>query len=108
MEIEDSEPIVQYVHAFYFSAVTMVTVGYGDILPNNPYEMTVSCITIMLSCGVFAYSINKIGSIFEDLQRTDAEMMNKITFVNAFMKKKQIPKQLKEEVREYLSYYWSE
>lgn len=48
----------------------MVTVGYGDILPNNPYEMVVSFMAIMISCGVFAYSINKIGAIFEQLQKS--------------------------------------
>jgi len=42
----------------------MVTVGYGDILPNNPYEMIISILTIMFSCGVYGYCLNTIGVIF--------------------------------------------
>jgi hypothetical protein len=63
----------------------MVTVGYGDILPNNPYEMGISCLTIMISCGVFAYAINKIGTIFEELSRTHKELMGKLTNINSYL-----------------------
>lgn len=41
--------------------VTMVTVGYGDITPLNEYERLLSVVTILLACGIFAYSINEIG-----------------------------------------------
>ena len=42
----------------------MVTVGYGDITPNNEIEITYSMCFMIVCCGVFAYSINMIGSIF--------------------------------------------
>jgi hypothetical protein len=42
----------------------MVTVGYGDILPNNEVEKAFSVLTILFSCGIFAYSVNAIGVIF--------------------------------------------
>lgn len=41
----------------------MVTVGYGDIGPKNPYEVLLCIFTMLFTCGVFAYSINEIGSI---------------------------------------------
>lgn len=41
--------------AYYYITVTMVTVGYGDIVPSNPTETFFSIITILLSCAVFAY-----------------------------------------------------
>jgi hypothetical protein len=36
----------------------MVTVGYGDIVPNNDVEKVFSIFTILFSCGIFAYSVN--------------------------------------------------
>ena len=44
----------------------MVTVGYGDILPVNPYEMILCVFTMMIACGVFAYAVNSIGEILKD------------------------------------------
>lgn len=44
----------------------MITVGYGDILPVNEFEMVVCVITMMLACGVFGYSLNEIGAIFSN------------------------------------------
>lgn len=41
--------------AYYYITVTMVTVGYGDITPNNHLETFFSIITILLTCAVFAY-----------------------------------------------------
>ncbi len=41
----------------------MITLGYGDITPITRLEkMFVICMTF-ISCGVFAYSVNTIGSI---------------------------------------------
>lgn len=38
----------------------MVTVGYGDISPVNNVEVPYIIVTMMVSCIVFAYSINSI------------------------------------------------
>jgi len=40
----------------------MVTVGYGDITPNSDLEKGISILLMFLSCGVFGYTMNKIGN----------------------------------------------
>ncbi len=42
-----------------------VTVGFGDIRPSTEAEIILCIVTILVSCGVFAYSINSIGFIFQ-------------------------------------------
>ena len=41
----------------------MITVGYGDIVPVNNIERIFVIIITLISCGVFAYSVNSIGTI---------------------------------------------
>lgn len=37
IQLEDHSPMVIYIYSLYFTATTMFTVGYGDILPQNIY-----------------------------------------------------------------------
>lgn len=41
----------------------MVTVGYGDITPTSTIELLLATISILIACGMFAFSLNKMGSI---------------------------------------------
>jgi len=65
--IDKEEWYIQYIESYYFNTVTMVTVGYGDIYPVTPAEQVVSIVIMIVSCGVFAYSVNTIGVVFTNL-----------------------------------------
>lgn len=41
----------------------MITVGFGDIIPISEEEKTVCIMFMLFSCGIFAYSMNTVGSI---------------------------------------------
>lgn len=41
----------------------MITVGYGDILPVNDLEMSICIFAMLISCGMFAYSVNTVGVV---------------------------------------------
>ena len=45
----------------------MTTVGYGDIRPITFIETVFVIFFNLVSCGVFAYSINRIGKIMKIL-----------------------------------------
>ena len=57
----------KYFYSFYWSSVTIMTVGYGDITAHTEAEITYSILTIVIGCGVFAYIINTIGIIIGDI-----------------------------------------
>ena len=64
---------VRYVYSMYFSIVTMMTVGYGDISARNYVECIFIIFFIIYGCGVFGYSINNIGNIFKEMYQEDKD-----------------------------------
>ena len=69
--LADQEWSYQYVSSLYFAVYTMVTVGYGDLYPGNIIERAICIVLMILSCGVFAYSLNRFGTILEQMYRNE-------------------------------------
>lgn len=106
--LKDSEWSLQYLYAYYFVCVTMNTVGFGDITPQNPLEEVFVIIFIFVGCGIFAYSLNSIGIIVGDIWKRENEFTKDMSQINRFMKEKNINFELKMRVRKYLEYIWKE
>lgn len=58
---EFSPPIKDVVTAFYYSIVTMATVGYGDIVPKSANARMFTASIIILGLAVFATSVTAIA-----------------------------------------------
>lgn len=56
----------QYILAYYFASVTMTTVGYGDITAKNLSEFAIAIFIMMISSGMFGFTLNRIGNIFSE------------------------------------------
>ena len=63
----------QYIDAFYFSLVTISTVGYGDISPSTPKEK--QFVIVAITCGAFmyAYIIGDFSNLITNLSRENAD-----------------------------------
>jgi len=95
-----------YVTAFYFTISTMSTVGYGDIHPYSRLEMVFAILTMVLACGVFAYTLGSINSLLIKSGAEGNEYRSRVISVNRYMKKKDVPYDTQFRVRRYLEYLW--
>ena len=58
----------------YWSLTTMITVGYGDIVPKNEFEVGICLITYMVGTVIFGYSLNCIGGLLNRMEEKNKEL----------------------------------
>ena len=68
-ELMEEDWHIKYMSSFYWSIVTVMTVGYGDITPANNNERFYCLFVILFGGMIFPYSINSIGNIIQDIKR---------------------------------------
>ena len=62
----------RYINCLYYSVLTMITVGH--ITTDSNLEKSVSIFLVLVLSLVFAYSINTIGLIFQDMNKIDTDI----------------------------------
>lgn len=75
----------EYLRAYYFMTVTMVTVGYGDITPVNSNEYLLSILTMVIACGMFGYGVNSIGRILGEMYADYKAYDEHFNAINGYM-----------------------
>lgn len=52
----------------------MTTIGYGDITPKNNTEILFATIIVFIASGVFAYTLNSIGTILGNIEEEEKSL----------------------------------
>ncbi|EAR94252.3 cyclic nucleotide-binding domain protein (macronuclear) [Tetrahymena thermophila SB210] len=106
--VEEDNILIKYIYSFYFLSVTMSTVGYGDITPQNPAEMTFTIITMFVTGFFWAYSLNRIGKIIQNSEKEDKAYRENMQIIHTFMREENVDSDLRAKVSNYLKYYYKE
>lgn len=64
--IDEEGWVIRYIYSLYWSSVTIMTVGYGDVTPQTDQEIVFAIVAVCFGCGVTAFIISSIGSVFNE------------------------------------------
>ncbi|MEP1033212.1 ion channel [Ekhidna sp.] len=64
----DQSALNNYSNAFWYSLVTLTTVGYGDIFPATVYGRYISLIFILTSIGIFGILIGQLTTLMTTIK----------------------------------------
>ncbi|KAM3139802.1 hypothetical protein pb186bvf_008044 [Paramecium bursaria] len=93
-----------YITSLYWSITTMLTVGYGDVLPVNQNEKIYAILTMLIGCCLFGYVMNSIGVIFDRINNNEKQLRLEMQRLNNFLDSKNIDEKLKSKFRKYLEH----
>ncbi|ETV89131.1 hypothetical protein H257_00504 [Aphanomyces astaci] len=91
----------KYVTCFYWSIMTMTTVGYGDVTGQTTSERVWSIFAMVNGAWIFAYGITNVVSMVSNLNMADTQFQRKMDFVNKYMDVRDLPLSLRSEIREF-------
>ena len=103
----ESVPYSRYVAALYWSAMTVTTVGYGDIVSQNDAERVINAILMVIGALIYAVIFGNISLYVANLNRDETNYQEAVGALVAHMKDISLPMDLQRKVLAYHDYVWS-
>ncbi|DBA03518.1 TPA: hypothetical protein N0F65_011419 [Lagenidium giganteum] len=95
----------RYLYSYYWAVATLAGVGYGDIHATNSDERIYSIMTEIVGASVFGIIIGNITKILDNWNRETNSRVRKLSMVEAFIKRKGLPKDLRIKLTRYFRHY---
>ena len=90
-----------YLAAIYWSAMTVTSIGYGQMLPVNPLERLVCSVLMVLSGIVWTYILSTAAGIAATLNPNKVLFQTTMDQLNYFMRERKLKVELRQQLRQF-------
>lgn len=96
----------QYIYSFYWSTLTLTTIGE---LPEPCTNLEYTFVTFDYLVGIlmFATLVGNIGGIITNMQKSKTKFRSKRDQIKSYMKQTNVPNHLQERVIKWFDYLWT-
>ena len=95
-----------YLEALYWSATTISTVGYGDVVPQNPQEKLYAISIMILGWAFWGYLIGYLAGILSKEDPAEISYRENLERLAHTVRTRDLPYDLQRKVYEYYTYLW--
>lgn len=92
--LSEADIFARYITALYWAMTTMVTVGYGDISANTPYERLLNIPVMIMSTLLYAAIFGNVSYAVESMSSTFRRYQGKMDKIAEFAALFQLPTDL--------------
>ncbi|XP_075678617.1 cyclic nucleotide-gated channel alpha-3-like isoform X2 [Dermatophagoides pteronyssinus] len=96
----------QYIYCFYWSTLTLTTIGEVPI-PETDFEYTFVVINFLIGVLIFATIVGNVGSMITNMNAARAEFQSQMDSVKQYMKFRHVSKDLENRVIKWFDYLWT-
>lgn len=98
----EPDPMCLYTLACYWAMMTLTTVGYGDIVPQNRVEFVICTIYMLVAGFVWAYIVGLVVNLLDRINGEDSKFMQEMDAISTVMMDRHVTRKLSLKVREYM------
>jgi CRP-like cAMP-binding protein len=96
-----------YLAGCYYAAMTLSTIGYGDVTPKTDVERGVVIVIMLLGATFYAYAVGNICSIVQNMDKVRNEFKQDCDEFANFLDAQRFPTQMKRRLKNYLHFTWT-
>ncbi len=106
-EIPEGETQVStYINSLYWTLTTLTTIGYGDITPKTDPQKIFTMVIMIVGAGMYGYIIGNIANLLANIDYAKTVFTEKMERINTFLKYRNLPASLQENIYQYYNYVW--
>jgi CRP-like cAMP-binding protein len=108
-DLEGIEPIKwgfssQYIVSAYWAIMTLTTIGYGDVSPQNEVERLYCIFCMVTGALIFSYVVGTMCTLVQGLDQVNLKFQNQMDQLDTYLQIVQIPKDICQKIREFCIY----
>lgn len=106
MIILNDSLVHQYIYCFYWSTLTLTTIGEVP-MPEREEEYLFVVVDFLIGLLIFATIVGNIGSMITNMNAARADFQHKMDSVKQWMKFRKVNKELEERIIKWFDYLWA-